>query len=122
MCLALTEINFSSVPAQSPTPTPNPQDDANEDGAYLADLFTYLYDKYSGYAYGSNLIDTPLRVLWFSATDDIKVPPGMPRRYLGLFDSHGYQKLAQSLYCPYYGGLPYLDALYAWLTTQGCHP
>jgi hypothetical protein len=57
-------------------------------------------------------------VLWLSATDDIRVPPGMPRRYLGLFDSGGYQKLAQGLYCPRYAGLPCLDELYAWLVSD----
>jgi hypothetical protein len=46
----------------------------------------------------------------------------MPRRYLGLFESGGYQKTAYGLYCPRYSGLPYLDELYAWLTTNQCYP
>jgi hypothetical protein len=73
MPVAMTEVNFCSTCEQG-TGTPawdKYERDAN-DGAYLIDIFTWLHDlSESNLSNLDSVTESPLRVMWYRASDDI---------------------------------------------------
>jgi hypothetical protein len=130
----ISEINYASdVPGQSE----NEQCDSDRYGAYMADLFTWITDHYAQNLDPATLAKYPLRVLWYSASDDIGGTQVSERPFLGLYQraSPPSGKISKrkttsiQLYCPaYFGprthstsGTIALDVLYTFLTTAACY-
>jgi hypothetical protein len=81
--LVFTEINFQAGAGWGHE---SEQWDSNLNGYYMADLFTWIADKYAYNRQSSELSTYPLRVMWFSTVDDIHRKDGGETPYLGIFE------------------------------------
>jgi hypothetical protein len=129
--LVISETNYDSV-----VPFMESEGyDTDRNGAYLDDLFTWITDHYSQNFDPTTLYKYPLRVLWFSASDDID--QGNQRPYLGLYQRasppsatvSALKAVSTPVYCSAYFGPRFhttsgtiaLDVLYNFLSASACY-